>query len=278
MGEYHFIISNINIQIIPTPFKKASSGLNISDNWYPSHHNTSRTHFIKKMVQTFRYFGHGMTKPYTTLSNFNECIIRGYLFVETEGKFEEREYIFPCSEHYWWAHFMRRHEDISRLAVGGDLSTIDGLKLILGDFIGETKGRYWGRKGSIGIVAKILTQKNEKGERYRAKEIGMCVNDYPLEQYGPSGGNSTLVSIWKKILFAKYTQNSIHRAVLMSTGSEILVDFTRGTPEKKFWTAHVVNGGKRYSAGRIVGGELVGNNFMGKCMMAVRKEMYGNSY
>jgi len=220
-----------------------------------------------------------MTKPYVQLSNMSECKITGYLSVQVDGgKFEQKEYVFPCAEHYWWAHFMPRHEDVSRLAIGGDLSTVDGLKVIHGDFIGTTKGRYWSRKGSVGIVSKMLTHKSEDGKRYKAEELGMCVQEFPLDQYGPPGGHSSLISIWKKILFAKYTQNPVHRAILMSTGSEILVDYTRSTPEKKFWTAHVVNGGERYCGGRIVGGELVGNNFMGKCMMATRKEMYGRNY
>lgn len=53
---------------------------------------------------------------------------------DSSERFEERNYTFPCSEHYWWAEFMHRPEDIERLAVGGDLSAFNGLKILLGDF------------------------------------------------------------------------------------------------------------------------------------------------
>lgn len=72
------------------------------------------------------------------------------------------------------------------------------------------------------------------------------------------------------VCYCKYTQNKVYRSILLRTGRERLVEYTRWNPEKKFWAAQVVNGGKRHAGGRIVGGEEAGNNFMGKCMMAIR--------
>lgn len=67
----------------------------------------------------------------------------------------------------------------------------------------------------------------------------------------------------------KFSQNSGHRQVLMSTGREILVEFVRMRPEGHMWGGQVRGGVKR-SKGLVEGGELVGNNFMGSCLMVVK--------
>lgn len=216
--------------------------------------------------------------PYNKLSNFHACRIEGSVFVKTiEGTFEEREFVFPCAEHYWWAHFMHRARDVERLAIGGDLSTVDGLNILLGDGIGAIKAKYWAKKESVGIVSKMLATRRG-GKRFRAVKSGIDMSIHPLDQYGSQGDNTTLVNIWKKILVAKYTQNKEHRTVLMSTRSEILVEFDRMHPEKQFWAGKVVDGGIRHSGGRVVGGEVSGNNFMGKCLMATRSHLCVRSY
>lgn len=227
---------------------------------------------------THRYFGSGTSQPYNHLSNFHECRVEGSVFVKTaEETFEEMVFVFPCAEHYWWAHFMHRPRDIQRLAIGGDLSTVDGLKILLGDGIGAIKARYWGRRGNVGIVSKMLaTRKGNK--RFRAVNAGIDMSTHPLEKYGEQGKSSTLVDIWKKILVAKYTQNKGHRAVLLSTGSDNLVEFARMHPEKQFWAGQVVDGGVKHAGGRVVGGEVSGNNFVGKCMMATRSHLYARNY
>ena len=219
-----------------------------------------------------RYIGHSVVKPYHHLSNFNECNIEGSVFVKTleggEEVFQERGYVFPSAEHFYWAHFLEKDHDIQRLALGGDLSTLDGLKLIMGEFIGTIKARYWSRKKSIGFVCKILSMKKD-GKRINAEKLGMDFQDYPLVQYGPRGSNRTLVFIWKKILIAKYTQNKIHRGILLGTGSDILVELTNNCPEKQFFSAQV-EGGKCLSGGRTVGGNIIGGNFHGKISSVVR--------
>lgn len=260
---------------------------------------------------SFRYFGSGTSAPFHMLSNFNECRIAGRVFVlqqeadrqrlqgtepasgtpgDDANCFAEREFLFPSAEHYWWAHFTKNTSDVSRLAIGGDLSTLEGgLQLLLGAPTGEQKARHWRKKNSVGIVAKMVaaantaTKKNSSASpsssaaeiihRPRAHELGMELGLHPLEQYGPQGDIETLRAIWRKIQADKFSQNPEHRRVLASTGEETLVEFVRMRPEGHMWGGQV-RGGVRRPKGLIVdGGELVGRNFTGKCLMAVRASL-----
>lgn len=253
---------------------------------------------------SYRYFGSNMSAPFHLLSNFSQCEIRATVFVEADSEEEEnkggkqgshegregvgrsddctrvlleREYVFPSSEHFWCAHFMRRHKDVSRLACEGDLSTLSsGLRAILGDETGRQKAQYWGKKDNVGIVAKMLAAKDSRGVRYRAKAMGIDMSVHPLKQYGPQGTMDTLVAIWTRIVHEKFTQNTAHRRALMSTGrDDVLVEFVRSKPESSLWGG-LVRGGVKHSAakgGHISGGVLVGGNFMGKRIMAVRREL-----
>ncbi|CAM9753112.1 unnamed protein product [Laminaria digitata] len=184
----------------------------------------------------------------------------------------EREFVFPCAEHYWWAHFTKNASDVSRLAVGGDLSTLrSGLRLMLGSERGARKAAYWQKKRNVGIVGKMLAANNKSSGRIRcrAKDLGMEMGLHPLEQYGRQGDIRTLEAIWDNIQTDKYTQNEDHREVLRSTGSEVLVEFVRMRPEGHMWGGQVRGGVKR-SKGLVEGGELVGRNFTGNRLMAVR--------
>lgn len=244
---------------------------------------------------TFRYFGSGMSRPFHMLSNFNECRIAGRVFVEHandrsqhqqdleedteqapgEQALVEREFIFPCAEHYWWAHFTKKLSDVSRLAVGGDLSTVHGgFCLLLGRERGAQKAAHWAKKGNVGIVSKMVAANNKAtgGIRCRATELGMEMGQHPLEEYGAQGDIGTLDAIWRKIQTDKFSQNSEHRAVLLSTGSEVLVEMVRMRPDGHMWGGQVRGGVKR-SKGLVEGGEVVGRNFMGKCLMTVRASL-----
>lgn len=67
------------------------------------------------------------------LSNFSNCVVTGELFVKIDrfGYLSKRLFTFPSAEHYWWAHVMEREVDVERLAVGGDISTIEsGLSVL----------------------------------------------------------------------------------------------------------------------------------------------------
>ena len=226
-------------------------------------------------MTSFRYFGSRMCKPFNLLSNFSECEIKGEMFVmNSNGCIGQKEYVFPSSEHFWWAHFLLLDKDISRLAVGGDLSTLEsGLQILLHSNISQRKIKYWKKSCSVGVVAKILAFRDKTSNvRIIAKKLGMTMSIHPMECYGLKSRTYTIVSIWKKILIAKYSQNIRHRMALLSTGEEHLVEFCKTNPEKQFWAGKVKDGSKT-NTGIIKGGTLVGNNFMGKCLMATRKEM-----
>lgn len=234
--------------------------------------NVFKTSFPKKEQKSdgsHVYFGSGARNPYYKLSNFNQCSIIGKVWVKTEnGRYESRVYTFPSSEHYWCAMFFVDDKDIRRIAVGGDLSTLEsGLSLIYRrkeEY--EKKLKYWSSKDNVGIVVKLLANRkknknNGREIRWRAAMLGMNMSIHPCSKYGPQGADSTLNKMWEKILLAKYTQNSEHRRVLMDTGSRMLVEFSRASVKKlsnEFW------------AGRFVGTRLVGNNYMGECMMSCR--------
>lgn len=209
---------------------------------------------------SYVYFGSGMKVH--QLSNFNQCEIEGEIWIkDDEGRYLLKTYTFPSSEHYWWSHFFVKDEDIRRIAIGGDLSTLEGLKHFYKGEVLEKKIKYWGKKDNVGIVPKILAGKKGTNYRKRAMELGMCMSIHPCPKYGIQGLDITLNRIWSKILIAKYTQNRGHREILLSTFSKHLIEFTRA-PEKRlrsdFW------------AGRVIDGKLCGRNYMGDCMMSVR--------
>lgn len=213
-------------------------------------------------VGSVTYFGSGM--KIHQLSNFNQCSIVGKIWVMTGfNEYASVEYTFPSSEHYWWAHFFVLDRDVKRLAIGGDLASLEsGLAHFYSGEELKKKIFYWSKKGNVGIVPKLLAGKKGTKYRKRATDLGMRMSIHPSEKYGAQGADSTLSKIWTKILIAKYTQNKEHRRVLMGTGDARLVEFTRA-PEsrirKEFW------------AGRAIEGKLYGTNYMGDCMISVRE-------
>lgn len=212
-----------------------------------------------------------MSWPYNSLSNFFTCGIQGTVAVKDgDGSVKMKKSHFPSSEHYFWAHFMSRECDISRLCVGGDLGGMEGLILLLGEKSGRSKVKYWSKKNNVGIVAKTLAL--QRGDsRFRAKNLGIEMSiDMFEEGYGPRR-KLLLARVWRKILMDKFGQNTPLREILISTGDEVLVEFCRANPEKQFWTGQVKNGVKKLK-GLTEGGDIVGNNFMGKCVCATRRE------
>ena len=222
-------------------------------------------------VGSFLYFGSGMKEPYSKLSNFSECSVTLKMWVIRDfNEFYLKEYTFPSAESAWWAHFLVRDVDITRLAVGGDLSKLEtGLGHFYDGEVLSKKIDYWGRKSNVGIVAKLLAGKRGTCIRQRAKELGIVMSVHAFPKYGPQGADSTLSKIWSRILGAKYSQNALHRQVLLSTGTHHLVEFTRAGIDviyKSFW------------AGRVEKNELHGRNFMGECMMSAREVIKGKGY
>eukprot|EP00903_Cladosiphon_okamuranus_P013589 g12656.t1 len=165
-----------------------------------------------------------------------------------------------------------KKSDVSRLAIGGDLSTVEcGLRLLLGARAGKQKAKPWGKKNSVGILAKMVAAANaatkkestssssaaEIIHRPRAHELGMELGLHSLEQYGPNGDIETLLTIWQKIQKDKFSQNSGHRRVLAIIREETLVEFVSMRPEGHMWEGQV-RGGVRRPKGLIVdGSELV---------------------
>lgn len=211
------------------------------------------------------YFGSSSSAVTRKLSNFSDCVVKGRMFVlDSSGGISKEEFTFPSSEHMWWAHFMYRRCDISRLAIGGDLSTIEsGLTLLYKSMDSKKlsgKIKYWKNRNCVGIVAKVLANRDKKKNlRTRAGEIGLQMSIHPMKEYGKQGDSETLVNIWKDILMSKFSTNMDHRNVLVGTGHKFLVEFCRMHEEKQFW------------AGKVKDNVLYGRNFMGLCLMATRK-------
>jgi len=198
-----------------------------------------------------RYFGFKKKKS-DLLANTSSCKIHGNMYFLKRGYIKEREFIFPSSEHYYVAHFLSKESDISRLAVNGDLSTIeDGMNLVTSDDNIEYGDNH------VGMVAKLLAKRNSFGKRSVAEKLGIEMSNEPFEAYGMKNKKSTVVAIWKTILNNKFYQNPEHRRQLLLTSNDILVEFTNTVLDES----------------RIMGGDLKGGNFMGKCMMSTRKDM-----
>lgn len=183
------------------------------------------------------------------------------------NEFSLKEFTFPSSEHLWWSHFFVLEKDIKRLAINGDLSTLEsGLAFFYtGDEL-EKKIEYWSRNQNVGIVAKLLAGKEGTKYRKRASGLGMRMSIHPCSKYGPERSDVTLRKIWSRILIAKYSQNEEHCDVLLGTVEHELVEFTR---------APVTRVHKEFWAGRVIDGKLYGSNYMGKCMTSVREVVCG---
>lgn len=184
----------------------------------------------------YLYFYSNAKKPLNKLSNFNECKIKGIV----RGK----SYIFPCSEHYYLAHFLNDIDDIKDLEVNGKYGTYDALKYFFKEKDIDKKIKYWSKKNNIGIVAKMLKNNSEK------LNIELRIIN-----------KSEKEKIWTKIILDKYTQNQEHKKVLLETNDKILIEFGRGSKKDSFYT------------GKIVDGELIGKNYMGEKIMEIRKKL-----
>jgi len=194
-------------------------------------------------VITYQYFGSGA--GIRQLSNFYACHITGTVNNDV--------YTFPSAEHYYVAHLCHDQTCVRRLAVGGDLSTIEtGMSIVypkLGPDDIKRKINYWTRNNMVGIIAKMY------GKMINRQEI-------------PSDWEA-FRQLWVKILTAKYTQNEQLMQVLLSTGQTRLVEFDRMASSHTTWAGRIVNGVDR-GQGRREGGELIGRNYMGDMMTYIR--------
>lgn len=242
-------------------------------NTAPTSHKTSKqpkrlekfkTHLVPGVpVGPSISFGSRVQAPYNKLSNFNACYVTGTIYVlENFDEFVLKEYTFPSSEHFYWAHYFVKECDIERLAVGGDLASLEtGLPLLVPTEKLEKYLKCWQKNDNVGIVAKMLYGKSHISCLRKAADLGMTMGDNPIGKYGKQGADSTRTMIWTRVLVAKFTQNIDHRHVLLGTRDNHLVNITR-TPLGEIY--------KDFFSGRVVDGKLYGRNYMGDCMMEMR--------
>ena len=204
--------------------------------------------FTRPSSRVYKYIGKensvGKTNNYL-LGNTSRCTIVGNMyFKDKNGFLQSRDFTFPSSEHYWWAHFLSRRCDLERFSSGGDLTEVNGT--------------------TIKMISKLTNGKREK-----AISMGLEMSVTPFEAYGKNKRN-TIESIWNKILASKFLQNPEHRRALLSTGDSILVEFCKNESEVGFWNG-IIKNGKEIDEFTLKGGKLIGGNFMGKCLMACRE-------
>ena len=195
----------------------------------------------------------GATIGNRQLSNFARC---GVLFRDPFGDFQ----IYTSSEHIWQASKARSKRIAKLFIKDGALGSLTAAALK--KFFPRTtdekvakKLKYWSRGDSVGILAKMASNKKH------AKKIGIEPSDYNYEiEHLPE---SELEERWLPILRAKYTQSEDMKRALLDTGDQYLLEFDRGaTRTDSFW------GGIDDATGNIIG-----NNFMGRMLMKVRDEL-----
>ncbi|MDA9846864.1 NADAR family protein [Flavobacteriaceae bacterium] len=169
----------------------------------------------------FVYFGSGMNKEMSKLSNF--C----------RSHFKYKGIVWPSAEHAFQAILKLDKSEWHRFSVDGEFGKL-----------GEGQD-YWGPKKNgklemIGIVAKktVKILKNKK-------------QTHSLHE---------MYELFLKILIQKYKQNENHRNVLLGTGNKTLIEFSRSAKRESlkarvpFWTGLVDDEGKMW--GKNVQGEM----------------------
>ena len=187
----------------------------------------------------FVYFGSGTKLK--IMSNFADV---GSLV------FEGRTY--ATSEHAYQAQRVEE-EDMDRMAVGGDLGGLEGLKVLLGEEEGQQKMNHWGH-GAVklsGIVAKMVV----KDANNAKLQVPLKLKKDDLE------GKD---EIFMRILRAKWDASKEFRDALRATRGKLLVEFDRAAARK--------NGSSAWG-GVVKNGVLLGENRMGKIMMELRREL-----
>lgn len=187
----------------------------------------------------FVYFGSG--SKLKIMSNFAD--VGG---LEFEGR------VYATSEHAYQA-LRVEEEDRDRMAVGGDLGGLEGLKVILGEEEGKKKMDWWGR-GEVklsGIVAKMVVKEERNGKL----EVPLKLKKGDLE------GKD---EIFMRILLAKWEASKKFRDALRASGDRVLVELDRGAARKN---------GKSVWGGVVKNGVVVGENRMGKLMMELRRQV-----
>jgi predicted NAD-dependent protein-ADP-ribosyltransferase YbiA (DUF1768 family) len=200
------------------------------------------------MAHSFVYFGSGMNKEMSMLSNFSRA------------EFDLYGIRWPSSEHAFQAILKVERCDWERFSVNGDLGNLESGFKLLGS--SENKVKYWGSKKNgklemVGIVAKMSVRNGEK--------LG-------LKMKKQNHSFDDMSKLFLKILLKKYKSNENHRKVLLETGEKKLIEFSRSAKREcergniPFWTALIdKNDNKMY-----------GKNFQGELQMAIRSYLSTN--
>lgn len=142
--------------------------------------------------------------------------------------------IFPSIEHAYQSTRLINNDDKIDFTIKGKYGNIDGFKILFNKDEYINKQIYWMKKNNIGILAKMA-----------------------IKQYDKSKLNNNNMSKdeWVKILMLKFKIPEF-KDLLLSTNDKILYEFSR---HPDFYTAYLNDKN-----------ELIGNNFMGECLMEVR--------
>ena len=129
------------------------------------------------------------------------------------------------------------------------MGNIDGFKVVFGEKVYEKKQQYWMKKNSIGILAKMTSNKI------------ICKNLKLL--HDPKFKNTD--DLWVKILLSKYRKEPF-KQLLKNTGNKYLLEFGRRSKYQ------CENGNKipPICCGLIQDNVLYGENRMGKYLMYIR--------
>ena len=200
-------------------------------------------HLTPIAVSSYIYFGSGMKKPYSSLSNLHymdkcEILYKGHVYLTVEHIYQSRKFI---------------EKDWVRFTVNGDLSSYDAMSTYGMIFYGmsncQSKIDYWSDRKCVGIVAKLAS--NPKF----ASKLGLTFN-----------GQHESVLLFDRILPLKYSY-PYYRDTLLSTGDTHLVEFSR-------LAKHLHDKGISDKwAGIVVDGFLYGSNTMGNMLIAIRQQI-----
>jgi predicted NAD-dependent protein-ADP-ribosyltransferase YbiA (DUF1768 family) len=181
-------------------------------------------------------------------------------FCELASPIECDGLAYPTTEHAFQAVWRLPPAERHHLALGGSLSTLDGLGRFFDDpvQVGKKKA-FWGRTGTgrpamPGIVAKMAV--SEKHSR----KLGL----HPIHH--PASDFSEMCTFFMHLLRLKYEQNPEPARQLLATGDKYLLEFSRGARRE-----HLA-GKPPLWTGMFADGRLYGHNLMGRMMMKTREE------
>lgn len=229
------------------------------------------------MVKTYQSrrvvnFGSNAVRPYHTLSNLHRAPLRlkqehvpktvrqrfpsFYKWIGEEGV------VFESSEHAWQSLKAKEKAVFLRFTKDGDLGTanLNSFKMLFPKKDVQKKFDYWMNKDNVGIVAQMAVRS------IHAKKLGLAPDGSDLSPDAPLSEEDE-GDAWKMILRQKFLQNEALLAVLLGTGNDYLLEFSRHAkqhPSETYWQGMIDDDGVLY-----------GTNRMGNLLMEMREELSG---